>query len=304
MINQWAATHTMGVINKVFNHPLPPTTAAVFTNAIYFKGDWETPFNSRFTIEGTFRSNDTHTVDVQFMRGQFDLMYVDSERLGCRMIAIPYRHAKAAMYVILPERGDLYKIRRFAAGLSVDDIRELISSTRLSSVTLLMPKMKLSHTLSFRNVLSQFQEQNEPEFQKLHAPGPHYKKTQESEIGAQPLGCHGWNCSQYGQAPCNLSAQFAKPTMAPEKEDRFYFDMSGASPDQRFRVDDVVENIFLEVSEVGTIGAAVGTTTVDYIGEFRNFKLDRPFLFFIRHEITGTLFFWGAIVDPTNDEGT
>jgi serine protease inhibitor len=56
----------------------------------------------------------------------------------------------------------------------------------------------------------------------------------------------------------------------------------------------------VEVNEVGTEAAAVGTTLIDYFGEFMNFIVDRPFIFFIKHEITGTLLFWGTIVDPTN----
>ncbi|KDR21045.1 putative serpin-Z6A isoform X2 [Zootermopsis nevadensis] len=290
-MNHWAAIHTMGTINKVFSHPLPKTTAAVLTNAIYFKGDWETPFNPRYTITGKFHSSDTRTVDVEFMRGQFDLMYVDSGRLGCRMISIPYKHSKASMYVILPDVGDLYNIQGFAAGLSVDDTLELISSLRYASITLVMPKMKLTQTFSIGKALSIFQRQIESgSKEKVFGSGPYLNKMQGNEC-AKNDGC---NCSR------NASTQNGNYKKVPGEIEYKTFDMSGASCDDRFRVDDIIHHVFLEVSEMGTVGAAVSATIVDYIGEFKNFKMDRPFLFFIRHDVTGTPLFWGTIVDPTN----
>lgn len=287
-INQWAASHTMGVINQVFSHPLPRTTTAVLTNAIYFKGDWEIPFNPRYTISGKFRSSATHTVDVEYMRGQFSLMYVDSKKLGCRMISIPYKRSKAAMYVVLPDVGDLYNIQGFAAGLSVDDFEELISSATLASVTLVMPKMKLTQTFSIGKTLSRIQEQIE-----FHSDYNH-EKVQKCESHR----CDGWNCPQYCQSFYNVSSDNGNYEEVPGIAG-YKFDMSGASSDDRFQVDDIIHHVYLEVSEAGTVGAAVTSTIMDYFGEFRDFKMDRPFIFFILHELAGSPIFWGTVVDPT-----
>lgn len=292
-INQWAAKHTLGTIKEVFNRPLPRTTAAILTNAIYFKGDWETPFNPQYTMPGKFRSSDSRTVNVQFMRGQFDLMYVENNRCGCRMISIPYKHAEAAMYVILPDVGDLYNIHAFAARLSLDDVRQLVSSTKLASVTLVMPKMRLAQTFSIRTGLSLLQQQSASEMQKkVLGSVPEQNKKQESES----VLCGGSNCSLRYQTLCKSRAQ-------PENPEQLYGeDVSGVSHKHDFEIGDIIQQVFLEVSEVGTEAAAVGTTLVDYFGDFKNFIVDRPFVFFIKHEITGSPLFWGTIVDPTNDD--
>jgi serpin B len=293
IINQWAAINTLGAIDRVFSNPLPATTAAVLTNAIYFKGAWETPFNSQYTVPGKFKYNDTDTVDVQFMRGQFDLKYAESNRLGCRMICIPYKHGQAAMYVILPDTGDLYNIHQFASGLSFDDITELVDSARTTSVTLIMPKMRLAHTLSIRKALSLLQKQTESQFQEeMFSSNSHQNNTDESEL----VTCCDLNCSENCQPFCSSGDRDVR-----NDEDRFAFNMSGITNDQNFRIDDILQHVFLEVNEVGTVAAAVGTTLVDYSGQFKDFKMDRPFLFFIKHEITGSPLFWGIIVDPTNE---
>lgn len=279
--------NTLGAIDRVFSHALPATTAAVLTNSIYFKGAWETPFNSQYTVPGKFKYNDTHRVDVQFMRGQFNLKYAENTRLGCRMISIPYKHGQAAMYAILPDTGDLYNIHQFATGLSLDDITELADSARTTSVTLIMPKMRLAQTFSIRKALSLFQKQVESQFQdEMYTSNPHQNSTDESE-----LICCSSNCQTF----CTSEDRDMN-----SDEDRLTFNMSGITTDQNFRLNDIVQQAFLEVNEVGTVAAAVGTTLVDYSGEFKDFKMDRPFVFFIKHEITGSPLFWGIIVDPAN----
>lgn len=295
VINQWAAKHTMGTIKQIFSHPLPRTTAAVLTNAIYFIGEWETPFNPEYTMLGKFKSSDTRRVDVQFMRGQFDLMYVQSKKCGCRMISVPYKHGKAAMYVVLPEKEDLYNIHEFAATLSADDIRELVSSTKLSPVTLVMPKMRLTHTFSIREVFSLLQQQISSEMQEK-VPGSIPEQNKKEDIAG--LKCGDSNCPQHYQTACKSRAEAAKPEHISGQ------DISKVSVphENKFEIGDIIQQVFLEVNEVGTKAAAVGATLVDYFGDFTNFVVDRPFLFFIKHEITGTLLFWATIVDPTNDD--
>lgn len=291
----WAAKHTMGTIKKILTHPLPHTTAAVLTNAIYFIGEWENPFDPKYTMLGKFKASDTRTVDVQFMRGQFDLMYVQSKRYGCRMISVPYKHAEAAMYIILPDIGYPNNIHEFAATLSVDDVTELMSSATLASVTLVMPKMRLTQTFSIQRVLSLLQLQFASEMQeKVLGSVPEQNKKQENES----LICGDSNCAQLYQAPCKARAQAAKPERMSGQ------DISRVSvpQDGNFEIGDIIQQVFLEVNEVGTEAAAVGTTLVNYSGDFKNFVVNRPFIFFIRHEITGALLFWGTIVDPTNDD--
>ena len=244
---------------------------------------------------GKFKSSDTRTVDVQFMRGQLHLMYVQSKKCGCRMISIPYKHGKAAMYVILPDNEDLYNIHEFAATLSVGDVRDLMSSTELTPVTLVMPKMRLAHTFSIRRVFSLLQQQISSEMlERVLVSVPEQNRKQD----IAGLKCCDSNCSQHYQSPCKSRTQAAKA------EHMSGQDISRVSVphENNFEIGDILQQVFLEVNEVGTEAAAVGATLVDYFGDFTNFIVDRPFIFFIKHEITETLLFWGTIVDPTNDD--
>ncbi|XP_046742192.1 serpin B12-like [Diprion similis] len=75
--------------------------------------------------------------------------------------------------------------------------------------------------------------------------------------------------------------------------------LAGAAEDSRFRISEIIQQIALEVNEAGTEAAAIVGTTINYSGGVKNFKVNRPFLFFVRHEETHAILFWGTIVDPT-----
>lgn len=74
--------------------------------------------------------------------------------------------------------------------------------------------------------------------------------------------------------------------------------LTAAAADSKFRVSDIIQQIALEINEAGTEAAAIAGSTVNYSGDVKNFKVNRPFLFFIRQEETNAILFWGTIVDP------
>jgi len=71
-------------------------------NVIYFKGDWENPFNAKNTWKSFFTNRDGSKIRVQMMAQTFKneiSYYADEKFVG---IELPYKNNLAAMYVILP----------------------------------------------------------------------------------------------------------------------------------------------------------------------------------------------------------
>jgi serpin B len=67
-------------------------------------------------------------------------------------------------------------------------------------------------------------------------------------------------------------------------------------------VDDVIHKAVIAVDENGTTAAAATGTTVGIVLVIlpapTPLVVDRPFLFFIRHNPTGAILFQGRVVDP------
>jgi serpin B len=82
-------------------------------------------------------------------------------------------------------------------------------------------------------------------------------------------------------------------------------DFSGMNGAHDLFITAVIHKAIIEVNEAGTTAAAAtGTTTgvlivIDQPGE--TLVVDRPFLFFVRHDATGAMLFQGRVLDPSQE---
>jgi serine protease inhibitor len=63
--------------------------------------------------------------------------------------------------------------------------------------------------------------------------------------------------------------------------------------------DSIIHKVTIDVTESGTEAAAATVVSVTRDGSHKVVRFERPFLFFIRHEETGAVLFWGTVVKPT-----
>ncbi|XP_054439852.1 serpin B12 isoform X2 [Pteronotus mesoamericanus] len=77
-------------------------------------------------------------------------------------------------------------------------------------------------------------------------------------------------------------------------------DLTGISPSPSLYLSKVVHKTFVEVDENGTqaAGASGATGSVMSAPSWETFNADHPFLFFIRHNKTKTILFYGRICSP------
>jgi serine protease inhibitor len=62
---------------------------------------------------------------------------------------------------------------------------------------------------------------------------------------------------------------------------------------------DVLHKTFVDVNEEGTEAAAVTSVVIGTTSVGSSFRVDRPFVFAIRENKSGTILFIGKIVDPS-----
>jgi serpin B len=80
-------------------------------------------------------------------------------------------------------------------------------------------------------------------------------------------------------------------------------DFSGMIAGESTQIDEVVHEVFIEVTEEGTEAAAATAVVMTRAAAIPRppivLRLDRPFLFAIRHVPTGAVLFVGRVDDPT-----
>lgn len=63
--------------------------------------------------------------------------------------------------------------------------------------------------------------------------------------------------------------------------------------------DKVLHKVYMDITESGTEAAAATSVSLSRDGGRVTFRVDVPFLFFIRHEETKMILFWGSVSSPT-----
>ena len=286
-INLWVEEETRERIKDLIpKGALSPDTRLVLVNAIYFKGDWSSPFQDSQTRELDFTRADGTTVKhpimhakrmketryaafngdgsffetpVMTQRGVETQTYPDDD--GFAMLALPYKGGDLSMLVITPN--DPTKLATIEEKLDPETIGAWIGKLEEREVNVFLPRFKseTSYTLG-----------------DSQSPGALQKMGMERAF------------------------------VDPRRPDGANFDgMSVAEdPMNRLFISKVLHKAFVEVNEKGTEAAAataviaIRATSLPISEPFTpTFKADRPFLYLIRDNVTGSILFLGRMSDPS-----
>jgi serpin B len=245
-INQWVENRTQRKITNLIASPLSPLTRMVLVNAVYFKGDWESPFHVAQTQEAPFHRPSGNPVSVPFMEKTHRFRY--GEWPTFQAVELPYAGNALSMLVILPSTAE--GVSQLESTLSADRLNQWSRRLTPREVQLFLPKFRIT-----------------------------------------------WGAQSLNQG---LQALGMRDAFAPEKAD-----FSGMDGQPRgLYISDVFHKAYVDVNEEGTEAAAatgvIMATRAMIIPEPPPiFRADRPFLFLIRENRTGTVLFMGRVTDPS-----
>jgi len=152
-INQWVERQTENKIKDlIVPGMLKPDTQLVLTNAIYFKGDWETQFKKEETKDEDFHVSATQTVTTPLMHrrdSSFQYMYGDT----FQALEIPYKNNALSMIVFLPN--DISGLPVFEQSLTAANMEQWLRQLReFSTVTVTIPKFRMTQELELADTLA------------------------------------------------------------------------------------------------------------------------------------------------------
>ncbi len=248
-INAWVEKQTNDKIkNLIKKGVLNRLTRMVLVNAIYFKGNWVTPFDSSDTKNTPFWTTAADSVEVPMMNQKHWFGYMENTDL--QLLELPYDAANnseagndLSMLVLLPrERDGLAKLEKL---LNPQNLAKWLLSLRHQKVKVFLPKFKINTGFELSKTLT-----------SMGMPNAFGNKA----------------------------------------------DFSGMDGTKNLYLTSVVHQAFVDVNEKGTEAAAatgviVGTRSI--APPSPTFRADHPFIFLIRHNLSGSILFIGRIVNPT-----
>jgi serpin B len=150
-INRWVEQKTEDKITNL----LPPgslssKTKLVLTDAIYFKGDWQTQFDKTQTNDEDFHLSTAQNVKAPLMHREGGFNYFNGGTF--QILEIPYKSAELSMLVLLPN--DVSGLRVLEQSLTSSNMKQWFGQLRqVPKVVLTLPKFKMTQQLELRDTL-------------------------------------------------------------------------------------------------------------------------------------------------------
>lgn len=149
-INQWASDNTRGLIPKVVER-IDSETLLLLMNAIYFKGDWSTPFEVNQTASRTFSTADNRTENIAMMNRYGKWRY--GEVNGTQVVSLPYGEGKRTeMLAFLPPEGT--SLEQWSQDWNLERWTQSLQALRSRDGRVVLPKFKAENTLPLKATLS------------------------------------------------------------------------------------------------------------------------------------------------------
>jgi serine protease inhibitor len=146
-INDWVSARTHEKIPTILEPPLDPMLRLILLDAIYFKGDWLAPFDTKLTRDLPFTLGDGQTAPLPRMSRAGRYGY--DEQSGFQAVELPYVGGDISMFVFLPKGG----LDEFLKAFTVADFDASILRMRPRKGTVELPRFKLENDYDLTGVL-------------------------------------------------------------------------------------------------------------------------------------------------------
>ena len=150
-INTWVEQQTN---NKIKNLIKPDTldqlTRLVLVNAIYFKGDWDAPFEENYTKDDIFWVTPRKEVKTPMMTQTKEFNYLETQE--AQLIELSYTNHDLSMIILLPK--DKNGLTQLENSLSHKNLNTWLARLRSQEVKVYLPKFKTTSELNLGKTLS------------------------------------------------------------------------------------------------------------------------------------------------------
>lgn len=140
-INGWCSAKTHGMIDNIVDK-IPDDQKVALINALYFKGEWSTPFSESANYEDNFSNHDGTTKKVTLMSRETTMgVYLGKEASS---LSLPYGNGAYVMTVILPDKG--VDVNQIVASLNAETWSAYRFGGDRYQVSLSLPKFETEYT--------------------------------------------------------------------------------------------------------------------------------------------------------------
>ena len=150
IINDWVSQKTQGKIDKIVDK-ISPDGVLFLINAIYFKGNWKTPFDKSQTANKTFSLTDGSSKQQPMMSQKGIYGYYETDTF--QAVSLPYgKEGTLAMYIFLPNSNS--NLATFLQQLTPENWNEWMEEFTNIKGTIEIPRFKIEYEVELQNTLT------------------------------------------------------------------------------------------------------------------------------------------------------
>ncbi|MEG4404704.1 serpin family protein [Microcoleus sp. MON2_D5] len=149
IINNWVSEKTHGKIDRIVT-TIHPNTLLFLINAIYFKGNWETPFDQSKTANKTFYLTDSSSKQHPMMSQMGSYRCYETETF--QAVSLPYgKKGALSMYIFLPNSNT--NLATFSQQLTAENWNKWMQEFRVKSGMIEIPRFKMEYEVQLKDTL-------------------------------------------------------------------------------------------------------------------------------------------------------
>ena len=149
-VNDWCNKTTHGKIDKILDQ-LSEYTRMILINAIYFKGEWASKFDSSFNRKLTFYNFGTEEIEVDTMSQIEYFRYYQDKKV--QAIELIFSEDRMSAVIILPSKDtDINKYIDTLA-ISTNEFSKIMNGLEVANVHIQLPKFELKFEDNLNEVL-------------------------------------------------------------------------------------------------------------------------------------------------------
>ncbi|MEG4987454.1 serpin family protein [Microcoleus sp. BR0-C5] len=149
IINNWVSQKTQGKIDQIVEK-ISPNQVLFLINAIYFKGNWKTPFDKSQTANKTFSLTDGSSKQHPMMSQKGIYGYYETDTF--QAVSLPYgKEGALAMYIFLPNSNS--NLANFLQQLTPENWNEWMPEFTGVNGTIEIPRFKIQYEVQLENTL-------------------------------------------------------------------------------------------------------------------------------------------------------
>jgi serpin B len=149
-VNDWCSKNTHGKITEIIDE-LSPATLMLLLNAVYFRGEWVSPFNPDTTKGGIFYNFGKEEKKVEMMSQTHEFNYYQDSEI--QAVELPYKNDSMSALIILPNKD--IDINNYINKNNVNDelVKKIDNGMKSTYVKLSLPKFEVGFYSKLKDVL-------------------------------------------------------------------------------------------------------------------------------------------------------